>query len=177
MIAESTPFGGINLNNSETILFDDTDPWERWFGRVLSLIEKYDIDMWSYINCDWDVQPMWRNVGFGDTRLSSNSHVMQKWQHYVIESKGNQTFLMGNSLECGIPNNFSSREDIESNHFHREYTLGNVLQFLTFVLCFYTLIFTIRKVASCVRKRLKKSPSSYDEQTPIMQTHTIYYQI
>jgi len=49
MIAESTPFGGINLNTSSTREFNT---WDRWYGKVLILIEKYDISMWCYINCD-----------------------------------------------------------------------------------------------------------------------------
>ena len=71
---------------------------DRWFGKVLTLIEKYDIDMFSYINCDWDKQNMWRGVGFGDTRLSTNAEVMDRWFGNIIRSDGNQKFLMGNSI-------------------------------------------------------------------------------
>mmetsp|Transcript_17821 Transcript_17821/g.21297 ORF Transcript_17821/g.21297 Transcript_17821/m.21297 type:complete len:402 (+) Transcript_17821:707-1912(+) len=99
MIAESTPFGGINLNTSETRAFNRTNSWDRWYGEVLMLIEKYDISMWCYINCDWDSQPMWRNIGFGDTRLSSNQEVMEKWDQYIINSAGEQHFLMSGSLD------------------------------------------------------------------------------
>jgi len=49
-----------------------------WFVPVLDFIEKYDVKMWSYINCDWDSFPMWisnnnhaPNVFWGDTRLQS----------------------------------------------------------------------------------------------------------
>lgn len=87
MIAESTPFGGITS-------------WEDWFQPTLDLIEDYDISMWSYINCNWDGQAMWHNVGFGDTRLSTNINVMHQWYKHVIE--GNR-FLGSNSLlNCGI---------------------------------------------------------------------------
>lgn len=98
MIAESTPFGGINMETADTIKYNETDPWDRWFGKVLTLIEKYDIDMFSYINCDWDKQNMWRGVGFGDTRLSTNAEVMDRWFGNIIRSDGNQKFLMGNSI-------------------------------------------------------------------------------
>ena len=96
MIAESTPFGGINLNNTDTKLYNKTDSWDRWFGQVLMLIEKFEISMWSYINCDWESQPMWKGVGFGDTRLSSNKEVMDKWAYYV---QNDERFLTGNSLK------------------------------------------------------------------------------
>lgn len=74
MIAESTPFGGITT-------------WQDWFEPVLELIEEYDIDMWSYINCNWQAQPMWHDVGFGDTRLSTNSDVMEKWHNQVLQGR------------------------------------------------------------------------------------------
>lgn len=99
MIAESTPFGGINLDTSETRAFNKTNPWDRWYGEVLALIKRYDISMWCYINCNWDSQPMWHNIGFGDTRLSSNQEVMEKWNYYIIHSAGERHFLMSGSLD------------------------------------------------------------------------------
>lgn len=77
MIAESTPFGGID---------HFSDPWNAWFEPVLDLIVEYDISLWSYIDCDWDSQPMWRNVGFGDSRLSINTTVLSLWQERVLSS-------------------------------------------------------------------------------------------
>lgn len=77
MIAESTPYGGIP---------DLDDPWRDWFAPVLQLIDDYDIAMWSYINCDWPSQPMWRYAGFGDTRISVNHTIMQKWRSMVVDS-------------------------------------------------------------------------------------------
>jgi hypothetical protein len=97
MIAESTPFGGIDLNQSITDLFGLDDPWERWFQPVIDIIEEYDVSMWSYINCNWESQPMWRNVGFGETRLSTNQIIMQKWQEYIYH--GERSFLMHGSLQ------------------------------------------------------------------------------
>ena len=87
------------MKTSDTIKHNETDPWERWYAKVLDLILKYDIDMWSYINCDWDSQSMWRGVGFGDSRLSSNEAVMEKWQQIIIDGKGAQNFLMSGSLD------------------------------------------------------------------------------
>ena len=107
MIAESTPFGGINMETLNTIKYNETDPWDRWYGKIIDLIERYDIDMWSYINCDWESEPMWKGVGFGDTRLSSSNIVMKKWQEIIIDGKGQQKFLMGGSLKTcnldGVP--------------------------------------------------------------------------
>lgn len=77
MIGESTPFGGIpNLR----------DPWNDWFEPVLELIEEYDVQMWCYIHCNWDAQPMWRDVGFGNTLLSVNETVQQSWNERVLQN-------------------------------------------------------------------------------------------
>jgi len=75
MIAESTAFGGIDTME---------DPWSDWFQPTLDLIKEHDIAMWSYINADWDAQPMWKGIGFGDTRLSTNWTVLELWQPRVL---------------------------------------------------------------------------------------------
>ncbi len=93
LIAESTPFGGIFGNGDTNTTFDI---WSLWFAPVLSLIEEYDIRMWSYIDCDWDAQPMWHNIGFGDSRLTSSHNVMTKWREQVLQ---NPRFVMA-PLEC-----------------------------------------------------------------------------
>jgi hypothetical protein len=89
MIAESTPFGGITT-------------WEDWFAPLLQLIESYDIEMWSYINCNWEEQPMWHNIGFGDTLLSTNTTVMEQWHDLIVKS---DRFLGAGSLKhyCTAP--------------------------------------------------------------------------
>ena len=78
LIAESTPFGGID----ESL----TDAWGQWFQPVLDIIDQYSdtIAMWSYIDCDWNAQPMWYGVGFGDTRVVKNATIMQLWRSHVL---------------------------------------------------------------------------------------------
>ena len=102
MIAESTPFGGIELKQASNVArmfldnnkYDDDD-WERWYGKVLDVINKYDVSMWCYINCDWESEPMWHNVGFGETRLSTNDHVMSRWFEQISNNGvANRTFLL-----------------------------------------------------------------------------------
>lgn len=88
MIAESTPFGGIVS-------------WSEWFQPTLNLIQKYDISMFSYINCNWEAQPMWHNVGFGETRLSANEQVMHQWYKRVIQ--GGRFLGAGSLANCGMP--------------------------------------------------------------------------
>jgi hypothetical protein len=113
MIAESTPFGGIELKQaSKTVqnlvtneLHESGNPWDRWYGKVIQIINKFDVSMWCYINADWESQPMWHNVGFGETRIASNEVIMAKWQEQIIKNglEGRE-FLVAGSLEnCGIP--------------------------------------------------------------------------
>ena len=81
MIAESTPFGGIldeatarkDPEATNRAGFADST-WSRWFVPVLKYIQRHDVRMWSYINCDWDAQPMWAKlhapgVYWGDSRV------------------------------------------------------------------------------------------------------------
>lgn len=140
------------MNNTNTRLFNETDPWDRWFGRVLDLIETYDIDMWSYINCNWNVQPMWHNIGFGDTRLSSNDEVMKKWQKYIIESRGKQKFLLGNSLECQFEIDNDDETQISSRS-HRDYTIKSFSHFSALVVVVYTAAFLARKLIQFIPSR------------------------
>lgn len=124
MIAESTPFGGIHGEDFGRLFGNRTtdvatNGWDLWFAPTLKLIEEYDIQMWSYINCDWDVQPMWANIGFGDTRLSSSKAVMKSWKKAVLE---NPRFVT--SLQCdhsshrtqqGWRNHFSFLADTQTS--------------------------------------------------------------
>ena len=158
-----------------TRLFNDNDPWLRWFGRVLQLIETYDIDMWSYINCQWDSQPMWHKVGFGDTRLSTNDYVMEQWQKYVIESEGSQTFLMGNSLKCDMSRERSATQEksVLRYSIHESFTLVASIQFALTVACIYVVIFSLRGMIRLFRKdeRLQSEMKYYgatDESQPIL---------
>lgn len=97
MIAESTPFGGIHNNShvpasmkrdEDASSSSSINPiWDAWFEPTLQLIRDYDIAMWSYINCNWDVQPFWKGIGFGDTRLSIDRTLMDRWHDHVVSSR------------------------------------------------------------------------------------------
>jgi hypothetical protein len=102
MIAESTPFGGMDVlesnniskrylehSNNSSSSSSSNDIWNIWFQKTIDIINKYDISMWSYINCDWDSQPMWKGIGFGDTRLSSSEDVMNHWWDQILNNDNN----------------------------------------------------------------------------------------
>ena len=146
MIAESTPFGGIHgedfdqvfghvpsyqryksslvrpvvkppASSNEVPVFDT---WTLWFEPVLKLINEYDsIRMWSYINCNWDAQPMWKDIGFGDTRLSSSPAIRQKWISHVLCNSRFSTITTGTytSAATATPEktNPHGLEDVDPN--------------------------------------------------------------
>jgi hypothetical protein len=68
MIAESTPYGGIS--NAR---------WTNWFLPCLDLIHRQHIQMWCYIDTDWDLLPMFAGQGWGDSRIEQNPFVMSNW--------------------------------------------------------------------------------------------------
>jgi len=92
MVAESAPFGGMNVAESNVakayieVAKNRNNIWNLWFQKIIDLIEEFDISMWSYINCDWGSQPMWSGIGFGDTRLSSSNVVMNQWWEQVLSN-------------------------------------------------------------------------------------------
>ena len=114
MIAESTPYGGIVINGSNSAGFVGNS-WERWFRHVLSLVERYDIRMWCYINCNWDAQPMWRvnhapGQPWGDTRVeTSPSGILQMWRDNVLNGPRYSW-----SVSSAVNQNISSTEYSES---------------------------------------------------------------
>ena len=65
--------------------------WNRWFLPVLAFIDKFDIRMWCYINCDWDSFPMWQKnhapgIYWGDTRIEIYASLRKKWESLVLDT-------------------------------------------------------------------------------------------
>jgi pimeloyl-ACP methyl ester carboxylesterase len=122
MIAESTPFFGMDLAEQDPSILQqynltvhDVDIWDLWFQPTLDLIEQYDIGMWSYINCDWNSQPMWQGIGFGDTRLASSPRVMEQWMDQVLDSE-----RFTNHIHCH-PHEHSHEHSHDHPHEHDDH--------------------------------------------------------
>ena len=52
---------------------------------------QHDVRMWSYINTDWDAQPMWQikhaqGEQWGDSRVQASPTVLKKWRDTVLLS-------------------------------------------------------------------------------------------
>jgi hypothetical protein len=82
MVAESTPYGGIvqsSGDQSNEAGYKGAS-WSRWFVPVLAFINKHDVRMWCYINCNWDSLPMWQikhapGEMWGDSRIEGEFSV------------------------------------------------------------------------------------------------------
>ncbi len=74
-IAESTPRG--HFLDQE----DGRQVWEAWFEPFFEHISENSdvIRAISYINCNWDAQPMWKGQGWGNTCIQSNDFIKAKW--------------------------------------------------------------------------------------------------
>lgn len=68
MIAESTPYGGISDAR-----------WANWFLPCLDLIHRQHIQMWCYIDANWEAEPMFAGQGWGDCRIEQDAFVMSNW--------------------------------------------------------------------------------------------------
>lgn len=71
MIAEATP-KGIGVRNGERA-------WRAWFQHLFKFIEENQVAALSYINTDWDSQPMWKGQNWGNSRVQDNPVTLQNW--------------------------------------------------------------------------------------------------
>lgn len=70
MIAEATPRG---------IGTGHTERWAQWWARVRRYMDDYSVAALSYINTDWESQPMFKGQGWGDSRIEANDAVKRLW--------------------------------------------------------------------------------------------------
>lgn len=166
MIAESTPFGGIELkqvsNDTKHYLAKhhyDNDDWDRWFGNVIDIINKHDVSMLCYINCDWESMPQWHGVGFGETRISSNEHVMSQWYEKITNNGlQDRKFLFAGSLEyCD-----GTRSQLEEMYKNDQFS-----PFISYILVPFLLAAGAFLIPYCVLGK-KKMKASKTERRPLL---------
>jgi len=111
MISESTPLG-LGVNPAVTA----ENVWDLWFAPVLDFITVHDVRLWSYINADWDAQPMWAGEGWGDSRIQQANALEERWRSEVIltehfggnDSSLGMVFIVSNPVKqlfyigCGL---------------------------------------------------------------------------
>jgi len=132
MIAESSPWGGV----AKKITFHGGSIWDNWYEPVLEFIEAHNVQLWSYISSDWDSFKMWKDVGFGDSRLTTNEEVERFWDVKVVNNnnKFKRRFLQEDSLRnCG-QTGFQLFGEYRSTG--EVVAFASPLIFLFFVVCF-----------------------------------------
>ncbi len=81
MIAEATPKGfEIEYGDGEEI-------WEKWFAPFFRYVKLNSdvIKAVSYINVNWQLQPMWKNNGWGDSRVFAHPFIYGRWKKEMKE--------------------------------------------------------------------------------------------
>ena len=80
-IAEATPRGFF------LPLLKNGRVWDDWFRIFFDHVEANAdvIKAVSYINANWDADPMWD--GWGDTRIETNPKLMKKWQDLMSDQR------------------------------------------------------------------------------------------
>jgi hypothetical protein len=111
MVCESAPQGydlaNLTKRNIVTILDGPSgsgtkkkspeEIWEEWYVPFFNYIEKNKdvVKIVSYINANWDAQPMWgppyKEGYWGDTRVEANPVIKNKW----LETIGKENWLHG----------------------------------------------------------------------------------
>ncbi len=87
-IAEATPMfkdnSPLHLGNEQ----EGQKAWDTWFAELINTVEENDdvIKAVSYINCNWEIQPMWIvNPVFSniDARLQENPMISKGWNDWI----------------------------------------------------------------------------------------------
>lgn len=79
MIGEATPHG-IGTG-------DGKGSWKKWFIPFFKFINRQKVTAVSYINTNWEDQPMWQGQGWGDARIQADEYVKQKWLKEINKDK------------------------------------------------------------------------------------------
>jgi len=82
-IAEAAPRGHfLEKEDADTV-------WKNWFEKFFAHIEKNKdvIRAVSYINADWESQPMWKGGKWGQTRVETSPEIKKRWLEKMAEPK------------------------------------------------------------------------------------------
>ena len=53
--------------------------WNLWFKPLFKFIAANDIQALSYINCYWDVTPLFKRERWGDARIDAHPEILKQW--------------------------------------------------------------------------------------------------
>lgn len=76
MIAESSPSGMYTKHGKKD-----------WFTHVFRFIEMNDIEIFSYINSNWDAMLMFKSLNWGDARIEKDTEIKDLWLHETSKKR------------------------------------------------------------------------------------------
>lgn len=76
MIAEAAPWHS-----------KPSEVWEKWFLPMFAYVERHDVQLISYINCNWDSIPMFAHEKWGDSRLTSDLSLLAHWNTEICKPR------------------------------------------------------------------------------------------
>jgi len=76
MICESSPW---RLNTA----FAKID----WLKHIFQFIKKWNIEAFCYIDCNWNAQPKWDGMEFGDARLEKDPETKAFWLNEIADDR------------------------------------------------------------------------------------------
>lgn len=71
MIAEAAPYK-IGVTQGEK-------SWKMWFEKYFQFIQEHHVRLFSYINWDWNRYWLFKDQGWGNSRLQDDPYIFQKW--------------------------------------------------------------------------------------------------
>lgn len=63
------------------------DAWSGWYQGIFDFIIENDVKLFSYINANWEAQPMWAGKGWGDSRVQTNAQVLERWRTEISKPR------------------------------------------------------------------------------------------
>jgi hypothetical protein len=61
--------------------------WEGWFAPCLRIIKTYDVRALSYINWEWATIPMFKDLGWEDSRVHAYPELRALWEREVADPR------------------------------------------------------------------------------------------
>jgi Glycosyl hydrolase family 26 len=80
-------FQKLAQEHGKPFMICESSPWHMytardktyWLNRIFKFIKEQDVKIFSYIDCNWNTQDLWRNLNLGDARLEKTKETKDLW--------------------------------------------------------------------------------------------------
>jgi hypothetical protein len=122
MIAEATPRRDLKKMPFE-------DHWNVYFKPLFQTIyDNKEIKALAYINVNWDIQPMWKGQGWGDSRVFANPFVKQSWLTEIAKTPwitANDSLFANLGHQYWLNSTIATKDEIFLSENHNIEVSGN----------------------------------------------------